>query len=529
VSDDRIQDNRIQGDGFQTAAGDAYAEPPPNDARPVQPRHQAKLPDTVIGLAAAGSVVLFQGLLHVAVPEAPFAPFTLAEFVVRHIPGGLATGAIELLGHWALRLAGFGAILMALGAGVALHHRSPFTLALAAFLVTLVAAALDPTQPGVLAALAAALVAGVAALTAAVLLREWRLDVGDSIPVDMSRRRLLAAGVWGFGLVALGGGAFWRLMHPLASVSVTADLPLDVSSDSAFDAVPGLSALVTSRADHYEVEIDLEPPVVADQGWRLVVHGAVSHPLALSLGDLRDMLTFERLINMSCISNTIGGPLVGNSLWTGISLAELLNRAAPALDAHTLMARGADGYFDTAPLDVARLPDGLVAIAMDGELLPREHGFPARLLIPGRYGFKSVKWLEELVILTTSPSGYWEQRGWEAAGVIRTESRFDVPRDHSQVSSRFVAAGVAWAGTRGIACVEVSTDDGRSWHVAELEATADTPSWRRWKIALHVAPGVYPLTVRAADGAGQLQDAQYRPPHPSGTSGYHRIVVMVTS
>ena len=112
---------------------------------------------------------------------------------------------------------------------------------------------------------------------------------------------------------------------------------------------------------------------------------------------------------------------------------------------------------------------------------------------------------------------------------MRTESRFDVPVDHSQVRSPFVAAGVAWAGTRGITRVEVSTDDGRSWHAAELEAMADTPSWRRWKIALQLAPGVYPFTVRAADGAGQLQDAQYRPPHPSGTSGYHRIVITVTS
>jgi hypothetical protein len=179
------------------------------------------------------------------------------------------------------------------------------------------------------------------------------------------------------------------------------------------------------------------------------------------------------------------------------------------------------------PLDVARLPDALVVVATDGALLPREHGFPARLLIPGRYGFKSVKWLQELEVLATSPLGYWEERGWDAAGIIRTQSRFDVPLDHSQVRSPFLAAGVAWAGIRGIARVEVSTDDGRSWHATELEATADTPSWRRWKIALHLAPGVYPLTIRATDGAGRLQDALYRPPHPSGVCGYLRIAVTV--
>ncbi|HET8852883.1 MAG TPA: hypothetical protein VFN02_10175, partial [Ktedonobacteraceae bacterium] len=127
----------------------------------------------------------------------------------------------------------------------------------------------------------------------------------------------------------------------------------------------------------------------------------------------------------------------------------------------------------------------------------------------------------------TCPSGYWEQRGWDADGIMRTESRFDVPVDHSQVRSPFIAAGVAWAGTRGVSRVEVSTDDGRSWKGADLERTIDTPSWRRWKITLDLPPGVYPLSVRATDGAGRVQDVVYRPPHPSGASGYHRIVVTV--
>jgi DMSO/TMAO reductase YedYZ molybdopterin-dependent catalytic subunit len=509
----------------QTTADDTRDQPPAGDARTDAAAHWVRLPNAVIGLAAAGSAMLFQGLLHLAAPDVPFAPFSLVAFAVRHAPGGLATGAIELLGHWALRLAGVGAIMAALGAGITLRHRSPRTLTLAAVLLTLVPALLDPTHPDILAALAAALVAGAAALATVLLLREWR--PGGDAGFDVSRRRLLAAGIWGLGVSLLGSAAVWRALHPLLSPAVTADLPLDVTPEPAFDAVAGLSPLVTARADHYEVEIDLEPPVVADQGWQLLVHGAVARPLALSLGDLRDMLTVERLITMSCISNTIGGPLVGNALWTGISLADLLTRAAPIPGARTLMARGADGYFATLPLDVAKSPDGLVAIAMDGALLPREHGFPARLLLPDRYGFKSVKWLEELEVLTTSPLGYWEERGWDAAGIIRTESRFDVPIDHSQVRSPFVAAGVAWAGTRGIARVDVSTDDGQSWHAAELEAVADTASWRRWKIALHLVPGLYPLSVRATDGRGRLQDALYRPPHPAGVSGYHRIVVSV--
>jgi DMSO/TMAO reductase YedYZ molybdopterin-dependent catalytic subunit len=320
-----------------------------------------------------------------------------------------------------------------------------------------------------------------------------------------------------------------RIVGAFGAEPVRADLALQIAPDARFDTIPGLSPLVTSREHHYEVEIDLDAPIVPEDGWRLLVHGAVRHPLSLTLADLRDLLTVERLVTLSCISNTVGGPLVSNSRWTGVALADLLARAVPLAGASTLMVQGADGYFDVAPLDVAPKLDALVAFAMNGTALPREHGFPARLLLPGRYGFKSVKWLRELMVLTTSPEGYWEQRGWDGDGTMRTQSRFDVPLDHSQVHSPFVAAGIAWAGVRGISRVEVSTDSGRSWKVADLERAADGSSWRRWKLKVTLAPGVYPLTVRATDATGQLQDALERPPHPSGASGYHRVVVTVRS
>ncbi len=482
-------------------------------------------PGVAVGFASAGAAVLFQWLFHLAVPAAPFAPFSIGEFVVRYSPGGLATWAIELLGYQALRLVSTLSILCALGLGAALGRLPPRVLALAALLLTLGAAALDPTHPSILLSTAAGLLAAGATLITSVLLHGWWGD--DRSSFDAGRRRLLVGIAWGLGAVALGGGAAWRLLHPLSTQTVVADSPIQLTPDGRFDAISGLSPLVTSPQAHYVVDIDLDEPIVSDQGWHLLLHGAVRHPLTLTFEDLRDMFTVERLINMSCISNTVGGPLVGNALWTGVSLANLLDRAVPSPDARTLMAQGADGYYDTIPLEVARQPDVLVAFGMDGQLLSRQHGFPARLLLPGRYGFKSVKWLQELVVLTTCPSGYWEQRGWDADGIIRTESRFDVPVDHGQVRSPFIAAGVAWAGTRGVSRVEVSTDDGRLWKGADLEQVIDMPSWRRWKITLDLPPGVYPLSVRATDGADRVQDAMYRPPHPSGASGYHRIVVTV--
>src|SRR5258708_12750748 len=169
------------------------------------------------------------------------------------------------------------------------------------------------------------------------------------------------------------------------------------------------------------------------------------------------------------------------------------------------------------PLDVGRQPDVLVAFGMDDQVLTSAHGFPARLLIPGRYGCKRVKWLQELEVLTTFPLGYWEQRGWDPDGLVRTESRFDVPADHSQVRSPFIAVGVAWAGTRGVSRVEVSMDDGRSWRAAELEQVADTLSWRRWKITLELLPGAYPLPLLPINGAHPFQHPTYHPPPPPCT------------
>ena len=479
----------------------------------------------VTGFALAAAALVFQGLLHLAVPATPFAPFSIGEFVVRHTPGGLATWAVDLLGDQALRLVGALAVLCALGLGIVLRRLPPPALALVALLLTVGAAGLDPTQPGFLLSLAAGGVAGAAVLTTSVLLDRQR--GGSRIPSAAGRRRLLAGAVLSLGAVVLGGVAALRLLRAPSAGTVVADLRVQPEPDASFDAIAGLSPLVTPSQDHYVVDIDLDTPVVSAQGWLLLLHGAVAHPLALTLDDLRGMFSVEQLITMSCISNPVGGPLVGNALWTGVRLADLLNRAVPAPDARILMAQGADGYYDALSLDIARRPEVLVVFGMDGQLLPREHGFPARLLLPGRYGFRSVKWLQELMVLTTNPMGYWAQRGWDPDGIIRTESRIDVPVDHSQVRSPFTSAGVAWAGTRGISRVEVSSDDGHSWEAARLERAVDATSWRRWKITLELPPGVYPLTVRAIDGAGQVQDATYRPPHPSGASGYHRIVVTV--
>ena len=309
---------------------------------------------------------------------------------------------------------------------------------------------------------------------------------------------------------------------------VRADRRAQLPRDAAFGKVADLSPAVTPRRDHYTVDINLDDPIVDESSWRLRIGGAVRHELELSLADLRAMPTLERLAALACISNPVGGYLVGNSRWTGVPVCDLLRLAGPRPGATFFEAHGADGYAETLPLSVVGGEDALVAFAMNGAVLPRRHGFPARLRVPSRYGVKNVTWLTELVILDQAKLGYWGARGWDRDAIVRTQSRIDSPGHGDLVEERFTLAGVAWAGDRGVARVEVSTDDGTTWQDAQLEGEADPLSWRRWKIDLRLGPGDHPLVARAVDGHGDTQSPDRTPPHPSGATGWHRIVVTVS-
>ena len=479
------------------------------------------------GLWAAACAIVAQRLLHSAFPAAPFAPYSIAEWAVRKSPGALATYAIDHLGHRALPTFGYAFIALALAIGLIAGRRPAWMLAAIAFLLTLLAAFLDPIPRGVTPALSSASVAALTALSAAIAFRPRERDAPPP-ETDWTRRRLLARAGLGMILVGVGGAAAVRQGSRSApSGFVRADEPAIVPFDGAFAEVDGLSPRVTPRADHYVVDIDLENPLIGQSGWRLHVNGEVESPISMSLADLQSMRTVERLFNVSCISNPVGGDLIGNSRWTGVPLDHLLDLAAPLASAVALRVRSFDGYSEGIPLNDIRGHDALIAIGMNGRLLPRSHGFPARLLFPDHYGMRSVKWVTDLVLLDRDEEGYWAQRGWDREAVVRTESRFDAPRDGDRVARRFVCAGIAWAGARGIAAVEVSADGGQSWRQAELEGVLSPLSWRRWRIELELAPGVHTLAVRATDGTGSTQEAKERDPHPSGASGYHRIEVSV--
>jgi DMSO/TMAO reductase YedYZ molybdopterin-dependent catalytic subunit len=312
-----------------------------------------------------------------------------------------------------------------------------------------------------------------------------------------------------------------RLPTPAASLA-------PVAADTAFD-VDGISPLFTPNGDFYRIDTALTVPQVPAETWSLRVTGMVDRTIELSYADLLGRDLMEADITMTCVSNEIGGGLVGTARWLGARLDDLLAEAGIDAAADQIVGRSSDGYTCGFPVSALDGRDALVAVAMNGEPLPLEHGFPARLIVPGLYGYVSAtKWLTEIELTTfDSFDQYWVPRGWDAEAPIKTMSRIDTPGGLANLAPGTVPiAGVAWAQTRGIAAVEVQIDDG-AWSPAELADAVNDDMWRQWRLAWDATPGRHTLRVRAIDGNGDVQTEERRPPMPDGASGHHQIVVLV--
>jgi DMSO/TMAO reductase YedYZ molybdopterin-dependent catalytic subunit len=294
--------------------------------------------------------------------------------------------------------------------------------------------------------------------------------------------------------------------------------------------IPGLSPVFTPNERFYRIDTALQAPLVEPSNWSLRVVGMVERPLELSYDELLVQPLVETDVTIACVSNQVGGGLVGNARWTGIRLHDLLERAGVQPGATQIVGRSVDGFTAGFPTAVAvDRRDALVAIGMNGETLPIEHGFPARLVVPGLYGYVSAtKWLADIELTTWEGfDGYWVPRGWSKQGPIKTQSRIDLPRPGRPLDAGpTVIAGVAWAPTRGVERVEVSVDDG-PWLRAELaDELADT-TWRQWRVHWDARPGTHRLRVRATDGTGVTQTSRLTPPAPDGATGWHTVTVRV--
>ncbi|MFE9122384.1 molybdopterin-dependent oxidoreductase [Streptomyces sp. NPDC007172] len=300
---------------------------------------------------------------------------------------------------------------------------------------------------------------------------------------------------------------------------------------------PGISPFVTPNADFYRVDTALVVPKVDATTWHLKIHGeGVSNPLTVTFQDLLNRRLIDRDITLTCVSNEVGGPYVGNARWIGVPLADLLKEAGvkpPSRGgpADQLVARSVDGMTIGSPVeDVMDGRDAMLAIGMDGQPLPFVHGFPVRMVVPGLYGYVSAcKWIRDLELTTFDAyDSYWVKRSWARKAPIKTESRIDTPKPFARPKAGTVMiAGVAWAQHRGIDRVEVRVDDDGPWMRADLAAEDTTDTWRQWSLPWKATSGPHTLTARATDRTGQVQTEQRAQTIPDGASGWHSVVVTV--
>jgi DMSO/TMAO reductase YedYZ molybdopterin-dependent catalytic subunit len=355
--------------------------------------------------------------------------------------------------------------------------------------------------------------------------------------VSMSRRELVRTiALISVGAIAAVGAAKFVRDHAsaqLARLNIALPKPLKFLPTPPIDpalTTPGLSTLFTANNEFYKIDIALVVPNISVDTWRLKIDGMVKNPLVFTYQELINRPVFELDDTIACVSNEVGGNLVGNARWLGIRLDDLIKEAAPTAGADQVMGYSSDGFSAGFPLAILDGRDAMIAFGMNGDPLPLDHGFPARIIVPGLYGYVSAtKWLTDIELTRfDKKQGYWVPRGWSALAPIKTQSRIDTPRDGSTIKVGKVAiAGVAWAPTRGISRVEVKVGNG-SWREATLGPEVAKTTWRQWWIDWSATSGTSDISVRATDGTGLRQRNNHIPPAPNGAEGWHTVNITVS-
>lgn len=457
-------------------------------------------------------------------------PTWLKEFAVQTF--GSANKPI-LIGTIAIALT-----LLAALAGLIARRRRAAGLTMMG-LIGVIAAVAAWSRPGasVMDAVPALIGALVAVGVLAWLSRSRPTAAGDPGPGPQRRTVLL-------GTLAIAAGAAvagvvgevltsTRRSVEAARTAITFRRPSDPAPPLRPDVevpVDGVSPFRVPNEEFYRVDTALVVPAIDPTDWRLSVGGMVSRPYSLTYDELLAMPLVERDLTLTCVSNEVGGPYVGNAVWLGVRLRDVLEQAGVDPAADQLFSRSADGWTASTPIGaVLDGRDALIAVAMNGEPLPTVHGFPARLVIPGLYGYVSAtKWLVSLEASTYGrDEAYWTQRGWATVAPIRTMARIEVPRPLNTVARGTTAiAGTAWAQGRGIDRIEVQVDD-EPWAQASLGAVPSVDTWRQWWLPWNATPGRHTIRVRATDADGLTQPEARLEPFPSGAQGWHEVVVTV--
>jgi len=471
---------------------------------------------------------------------------SVGQWVIERVPPAVEDLAIGLLGtsDKAGLVIAMTVVALLLGALVGRAAEGRFWPAALAFPVAGGAgtlAALSRTTAAPALTVIAGITAAAAGLTTLhLLLRPAPVPAigpAEADEADEGRRRALRLLGQAAGVCVVAGGAGRLLGRLLSEATSVPDVLLARPAQAlprppaaaSFDATPGLTPLFTSNRDFYRIDTALTLPRVDLDRWRLKVTGMVDRPFEVSYAELMAMPQVEADIMLSCVSNEVGGSLAGTARWQGVPLAEVLRRAGVKQGASQVVGRSVDGWTAGFPTEmVFDGRDALVALGMNGEPLPQAHGFPARLVVSGVYGYVSAtKWLKEIELTTLDFDGYWVPRGWSKQGPVKLQSRIDVPGgDQTVRAGRVTIAGVAWAPTRGVSRVQVSIDGG-PWQEATLADALSADIWRQWRHQWDAAPGPHRIAVRAVDGRGEVQTAEQRSPRPDGASGHHSIDVNV--
>jgi len=504
-----------------------------------------RLMDSLAGLAAA-ALALGVAELIAALAGTSSLIVAVGDQVVDRTPGPVVKWAIDLLGtnDKPVLLATVTGISLALGfvlGPFAGQRRVVGKVAFAFFgLLGVLAGSADPfTGYG-----AAFWVAVPAAFAGWLMLKyllalatpEEPATVSMPGPGVANRRKFLAFAGAATGGAALAAVAGRSLSNRVDVEEQRASVALPTIEGSAPPqniglSVEGVSPYITPNSDFYRIDTALVVPRVDASTWRLRIHGMVDEPYELTFADLAEMASIEESVTLACVSNEVGGRLVGNAIWLGVPLAEILERAGVQEGATQIVGRSVDGFTVGFPTEVAL--DGrssMVAIGMNGEPLPAQHGFPARLVIPGLYGYVSAtKWLSDIELTRLEDfDGYWIPRGWAKDAPIKTQSRIDVPRGTTIDPGPNPIAGIAWAGVRSVDRVEVRVtpvdqdrDANQEWMEARLSEELTESSWRQWLVEWDAQPGDYFVEVRATDGEGDTQTSETAPPAPDGATGWH--------
>ena len=495
-------------------------------------------------MVAAGTGLVASELIAGFVSPSLSTVSALGGAVIDAVPPGVKEWAVSLFGT-ADKLALLAGMALAIAvfaaaAGVLeLRRRFSGAAVFAVFGVVGLAAVLTRAQVTAAAVVLPLLAAGIGIAVLLKLVRRLAApDFGGDAGPGPARRGFFQL-LGGTAAGVLVGGAIVTVWRGGAAgvneVRRTLRLPVPKSPAPPIPAgadmgLAGVAPLVTPSSDFYRIDTALSVPVLDSREWRLKVTGLVERETELTFEDLLAKPLIERHVTIACVSNEVGGDLIGNARWLGWPVRELLAMAGPKPEADMVLSRSSDGFTASTPLEaLTDRGDALLAVGMNGDPLPLEHGFPVRMIVPGLYGYVSAtKWLTELKVTRFADDvAYWTPRGWSERGPIKISSRIDVPRDGASVpAGNVVFGGVAWEQHTGIGKVELRVDRG-NWQPAKLAPGISVDTWYQWQLGVDLQPGQHEVQVRATDLKGMAQTEEQRSVAPDGATGFHTIRVDV--